>query len=150
MAINSFCIRCDIQMRKKTHLSRKCTCGRRIHFPHYAQKGYVWQCHSCGKEWTLADHGLPLEQTASRPATNKDKQTPYKKFRHTKTSTRTKLITAGLIAWFVVFVLEPSSGWLLGIIPAIFISTWPRSGRWWWKAVKGTWNICGLPKNRRR
>lgn len=49
------------------HLASKCDCGRKIHLPKTATRGYQWTCHSCGKTWVLADHGKPIHSERSRP-----------------------------------------------------------------------------------
>jgi Flp pilus assembly protein TadB len=48
------------------HLAGRCDCGRKIHLPKHAKRGYRWTCHSCGKTWTLSNRGKPLHSERSK------------------------------------------------------------------------------------
>jgi hypothetical protein len=48
------------------HLAGRCDCGRKMHFPKNATIGYQWNCHKCGKVWTLSNHGKPLHSQSSK------------------------------------------------------------------------------------
>ncbi|MEH2267746.1 MAG: CFI-box-CTERM domain-containing protein [Nostoc sp.] len=49
------------------HLAGSCDCGRKIHFPKNATIGTQWKCYTCGKVWTLSEHGeKPLHSKGSK------------------------------------------------------------------------------------
>ena len=54
-----------------THLSGRCTCGRRQHYPKDAKLGSTWTCWNCGRTWKLSTRGKPLFIQRSKP--------PYRK-----------------------------------------------------------------------
>ena len=50
-----------------SHLTTRCTCGRRMHFTKKARKGTTWTCWQCGRSWHIADRGRPLYTHKSKP-----------------------------------------------------------------------------------
>jgi hypothetical protein len=52
-----------------SHLSGRCYCGRRIHWPRDVRIGDTWDCYRCGATWRLVPpgQGIPNTRTRSRP-----------------------------------------------------------------------------------
>ncbi len=58
------------------HLFGRCSCGRKMNLPKWAKLGYRYRCWGCGRTWTLATHGKPLQRRSSLPPPGQAAATP--------------------------------------------------------------------------
>lgn len=105
--------RSEKQERKMSHLSGRCTCGRKQHYPKGSKIGSTWKCWSCGKTWTISTEGRPLRDTRSKIPPN-DTYSP-----DNSDTTETAGIPwwSWVIAVFFVF-------WIVGIIVDFITTHW--------------------------
>ena len=59
--------RLNLREYPMVHKTQWCVCGRKIHLPATATRGFEWACRKCGMTWTVGPHGKPLHTERSRP-----------------------------------------------------------------------------------